>query len=502
MLLGSPTASTASSSCCAGSRTTFSPSSPSHPDPIPVSLSPLSLFPSFPQVLLGTPHRIQYLVRLLRWKQEDVFSLRSAFSRAGPFIPKPEEAKHLAIAISFLLANCVFQFILFGVMVGVNPNSRPPALVAILVVIALGSVVTAGIYTAVSPLSWPLDDTPESSSSDADLSVSDASHGPNHSSSTQQLMSAEQQHGHPAGTSNGLIGTSAGSAIHRKIIAMEDGDTESQDRWAGLVPLQGSDRYELQSKLARKQPMWRPNTSDSRHTISQGDSLVRPGWSGGLFSCCEDPDVAMAVTFCCCCAHGFNLHRVGFGDGIVHTAVMILGIVSPVTIFTVSARFISSESSAIKLTLIVFGCCGTVCIGLLYLGYWRWRLRRTFGLPPSHWACGHKSTADLLTSVLFPLCAMCQEVRTAKRHGLELVPMKMEPPMPMAKPPAKAKGGWWGGEEEHHLDEIREGAHYEGQNGRLEPVEEVDEMIVEPYSIKVAVEKALSAPRVSSMNIG
>lgn len=59
----------------------------------------------------------------------------------------------------------------------------------------------------------------------------------------------------------------------------------------------------------------------------------------------------------------------------------------------------------------------SVC-GLLYGGFWRIRMRETYGLPEETWCCGYPNLSDLAQWLLCSWCSLCQEVRTAEAFDI------------------------------------------------------------------------------------
>ncbi|GJN17305.1 hypothetical protein PR202_gb04362 [Eleusine coracana subsp. coracana] len=69
----------------------------------------------------------------------------------------------------------------------------------------------------------------------------------------------------------------------------------------------------------------------------------------------------------------------------------------------------------------VIGAAGIVLcfLGLLYGGFWRIQMRKTFGLPRSRWFCGSASLTDYVQWLFCWPCALAQEVRTGNLYDVE-----------------------------------------------------------------------------------
>ncbi|KAK9063326.1 hypothetical protein SSX86_017196 [Deinandra increscens subsp. villosa] len=96
------------------------------------------------------PRRIYHLVLLVRWRSEDVQSLRKVYCKNGTC--KPNEWRHMLIVVLLLNLNCLAQYALCGLNVGFPRSKRPAIGVAITISVAIAAPAIAGVYTIVSPL--------------------------------------------------------------------------------------------------------------------------------------------------------------------------------------------------------------------------------------------------------------------------------------------------------------------------------------------------------------
>ncbi|CAI5947143.1 unnamed protein product [Closterium sp. NIES-65] len=192
----------------------------------------------------------------------------------------------------------------------------------------------------------------------------------------------------------------------------------------GSARLQSSHSQRSSSCHVDKRAVWQPRAScagDNQGSMAaQGAAVTNdaPEWAGSLWGVADDCGIAARVALCCPCAFARHLHRAGFGHPFFHALNLLLFLLAPPLVFTASARFMTNP--ALHALTVAFGVAGAL-MGLLYGGYWRWKLRRTFDLPAQTWVCGHKAFSDFGTWVACPCCALCQEMRTVKAYGLRVV---------------------------------------------------------------------------------
>ncbi|XP_002983180.2 uncharacterized protein LOC9654637 [Selaginella moellendorffii] len=146
-----------------------------------------------------------------------------------------------------------------------------------------------------------------------------------------------------------------------------------------------------------------------------GKLVERPEWQGGVLDCCMDREVALMSTLCGFCVFGWNMDRLGFGNRFVHIATFLLICSAPYWIFLLAAgnidnRYVRQGLGFAGIVLCVFG--------LMYGGFWRIKMRTTFGLPGQRWCCGQPNMTDCALWMFCSLCSLCQEVRTAARYDV------------------------------------------------------------------------------------
>ena len=145
-----------------------------------------------------------------------------------------------------------------------------------------------------------------------------------------------------------------------------------------------------------------------------------PQWVGSLWDCCSDPSLALQALACFFCTHGRHVSGLGFGNAVAHSAQFALFLLAPTAVCVPSARFIPVPGP--QFLLVGLGLAASVVSFVAYGGYFRWRMRRTFSLPPSPFLCvRHKALTDVLSWLLCPCASLCQEVRTAQEHHLHVI---------------------------------------------------------------------------------
>lgn len=409
--------------------------------------------------LLLHPTRLVYLVRLIRWTPADIISLRKVLSRGPTTVAKPRERYHMAIVIGMLNFACISQYAIFLSLCLQPPSLMRIAITAPFVFGAFGVATLAGIYFVMSPLArlpadlgltcdsdvaddrvaeWAalksadaaLGSTVQGNASKAPIPSSCSPTGVQVTDSNAEQSSSNSSSRDGSPTRSRLVNflLPDGSDSDSDSCASSDSEVEAARQGQNppacaalsaascMPPLSerlGSARFQL-SRTQRgaevnKRALWQPTSEDPE----------APTWSGSLCSACEDGPVAAQVALCCCLSFGWHLNRVGFGSAAFHVINLVFFLFGPPIIFTASSRFI--QSPGLRGVAIAIGCVGSL-MGLLYGGFWRWKLRRTFDLPASRWACGHKAASDFAAWLVCPCFALCQEIGTAKRHSLQMVP--------------------------------------------------------------------------------
>eukprot|EP00250_Pteridium_aquilinum_P008847 c18254_g2_i1 orf=350-2206(-) len=140
-----------------------------------------------------------------------------------------------------------------------------------------------------------------------------------------------------------------------------------------------------------------------------------PRWKGGLFDCCEDPPVAVLSTVCPFCVFGWNMERLGFGNRYVHIVTFILLCTAPYWILTLAA--INIDNVQVRKGLGISGILLSI-FGLLYGGFWRIQMRKTYKLPAGRWCFGKTVLTDCTQWLFCGLCSLCQEVRTSEYYRI------------------------------------------------------------------------------------
>ncbi|XP_074308772.1 protein PLANT CADMIUM RESISTANCE 7-like isoform X2 [Silene latifolia] len=136
------------------------------------------------------------------------------------------------------------------------------------------------------------------------------------------------------------------------------------------------------TNIAQGQPY--PSQYNNYSTGRGGGSNGSIPWSTGLCHCCDDPANCLVTTFCPCITFGQIAELVNRGEP--GCAV----------------------SGTIYALLMAFG--GVAC---LYSCFYRSRLRGQYGLDES-------PSADCLVHFCCEPCALCQEYRELRSHGLDM----------------------------------------------------------------------------------
>lgn len=146
-----------------------------------------------------------------------------------------------------------------------------------------------------------------------------------------------------------------------------------------------------------------------------GTVVKQPEWKGGLFDVRSDPQVTFLTMFCGFCVFGWNMERLGFGNRFVHIVTYMLLCTAPYWIFFLAATNI--DNTFVRHGLSYGGM--VLCIfGLLYGGFWRIQMRKTFGLPSQTWCFGRADLTDCIQWLFCSLCSLCQEVRTSEAYKI------------------------------------------------------------------------------------
>ncbi|KAJ7569520.1 hypothetical protein O6H91_01G082000 [Diphasiastrum complanatum] len=148
----------------------------------------------------------------------------------------------------------------------------------------------------------------------------------------------------------------------------------------------------------------------------EGKLVENPEWQGGLFDFTSDPGSAFLSTTCCFCVFGWNMDRLGFGNRYVHIATFLLLCSAPFFVLNLAAVNIDNE--AVRTSLGVGGIALSI-FGLMYGGYWRIKMRKTFNLPAQRWCCNQPEMTDCTQWLFCSLCSLCQEVRTAEYYQVK-----------------------------------------------------------------------------------
>ena len=151
--------------------------------------------------------------------------------------------------------------------------------------------------------------------------------------------------------------------------------------------------------------------------VSKDGALVEnPNWNGKLFDCCMDPHIATLTVACPFCVFGWNMERLGFGNRYVHIVTFILLCSAPFWILTLAA--INIDDNNVRKGLGISGIILSI-LGLLYGGFWRIQMRKTYKLPAGTWCFGKPVLTDFTQWLFFAPCSLCQEIRTSEYYKVQ-----------------------------------------------------------------------------------
>ncbi|VAH86765.1 unnamed protein product [Triticum turgidum subsp. durum] len=100
--------------------------------------------------LYNHPRRFYHLALLCRWRAGDMAALREVYCKGG--IVKPNERRHMMVVVLLLHLNCLAQYALCGLNLGLSRNRRPPVGVGLTVTVAICAPAVASMYNNLSPL--------------------------------------------------------------------------------------------------------------------------------------------------------------------------------------------------------------------------------------------------------------------------------------------------------------------------------------------------------------
>ncbi|KAM3355475.1 hypothetical protein ACQJBY_025950 [Aegilops geniculata] len=304
--------------------------------------------------LYNHPRRFYHLALLCRWRAGDMAELRETYCKGGTV--KPNERRHMMVVILLLHLNCLAQYALCGLNLGLSRSRRPPVGVGLTVSVAICAPAVASMYNNLSPLG-------------KDYEV--------------QAAADEEQE------------SSSGSRqrLQQKTVERRYSFSPSPPQRQGL---------EMGAVVVA--------------VAAEEDGTAAPEWSGGLvWDLWEDISLAYLSLFCSCCVFGWNAGRLGFGNAYVHAATFILLCLAPFFIFTLAAINIDDEAARLALSL---GGTLLCVLGLLYGGFWRIQMRRRFGLPGNGFCCGRPDVTDCFQWLCCCPCSLAQEVRTADAYDI------------------------------------------------------------------------------------
>eukprot|EP00897_Mesotaenium_endlicherianum_P000454 jgi/Mesen1/10409/ME000081S09801 len=360
--------------------------------------------------LLLHPGRIRASIALARWRPADVVRMRRLYCKGGR--RKPHEWKHMLVVNVCLQLNCIFQYGMAAVTWAYSRADRPAFLVAIFVTGAIGFPAFAGLYNSLSPLNRDYD------TDDDDGAGGDGEAWKEYSLEEQQRVAKKQSmHAralaffHRRGAGGGGVGGSAAGSVVR----------------SGAGGTAGTVAAEAEEEVVEevRDPRWQGglltgcccccgNIGGGGGGDEERGGMESEGESAGTVA-----RVCVLSTLCCFCVHGGTMDRLGFGNRFVHTATFALFVFAPFLIFDLAAINVNDTT-----TRGVLGAVGIAAsaLGLLYGGYWRIQMREAYRLPASSCCCGHGKATDCATWLFCPLCALCQEVRTAEHYEIRPIP--------------------------------------------------------------------------------
>ncbi|CAI5479412.1 unnamed protein product [Closterium sp. Yama58-4] len=390
--------------------------------------------------LLLHPTRLVYLLRLVRWRPADVISLRKVFSRGDAAVAKPHERRHMAVVIGLLNIACVSQYGIFLCLCLRAPADRRIFPVVVFIFGAFGLGTVAGVYFLLCPLGRPLPaeradgalpaapEAHKSSAGSADADRSTARGSPAEKARACGLWEISSRGRGDGVEERGSEGSERRARARVSCSALSCHLGSSPDHHPSLrlgsARLQSSRSQRSSSCHVDKRAVWQPRApcagAAQGSAAAQGAAATSdaPEWAGSLWGAADDCGIAARVALCCPCAFAWHLQRAGFGHPLFHALNLLLFLLGPPLVFTASARFMTNPT--LHALTVAFGVAGAL-MGLLYGGYWRWKLRRTFDLPAQTWVCRHKAFSDFGAWVACPCCALCQEMRTVKAYGLRVV---------------------------------------------------------------------------------
>ncbi|XP_048566646.1 uncharacterized protein LOC125546424 [Triticum urartu] len=305
--------------------------------------------------LYNHPRRFYHLALLCRWRAGDMAALREVYCKGGTV--KPNERRHMMVVILLLHLNCLAQYALCGLNLGLSRTRRPPVGVGLTVSVAICAPAVASMYNNLSPLG-----------KDYEVQAADDEEQESSSSGSRQRL----QH----------------KTVERRYSFSPSPPQRQGLETAAVVVAVGAEE----------------------------DGMLSPEWSGGLVAdLWEDISLAYLSLFCSCCVFGWNAGRLGFGNAYVHAATFILLCLAPFFIFTLAAINIDNEAARLALSL---GGTLLCVLGLLYGGFWRIQMRRRFGLPGSGLCCGRPDVTDCFQWLFCCPCSLAQEVRTADAYDI------------------------------------------------------------------------------------
>ncbi|XP_020191951.3 uncharacterized protein [Aegilops tauschii subsp. strangulata] len=303
--------------------------------------------------LYNHPRRFYHLALLCRWRATDMAALREVYCKGGTV--KPNERRHMMVVVLLLHLNCLAQYALCGLNLGLPRSRRPPVGVGLTVSVAICAPAVASMYNNLSPLG-----------KDYEVQAADDEEQESSSSGSRQRL----QH----------------KTVERRY-SFSPSPPQRQGEMGAVVI-----------------------------AVAAEEDGMSPEWSGGLVAdLWEDISLAYLSLFCSCCVFGWNAGRLGFGNAYVHAATFILLCLAPFFIFTLAAINIDNEAARLALSL---GGTLLCVLGLLYGGFWRIQMRRRFGLPGNGFCCGRPDVTDCFQWLCCCPCALAQEVRTADAYDI------------------------------------------------------------------------------------